>query len=150
MRIWHYRLLPYLPEAQFKGQLRELVVIMRDWKNKGKTNHILINKVMEYDKAHLKTYFEEYRYWYSKRLGKQINKNIVREFNEFCEIELYPNAQGYPRLFSDWHNEEYLKICMANLYEKFRYSVGSSALTYEEWKTLARGYEEITGKIYRI
>lgn len=45
MRIWHYQLLPYLPDAQFKGQLRELVAIMRDWKRKGKTNHVLINKV---------------------------------------------------------------------------------------------------------
>ena len=25
MRLWHYKLLPYLPDAQFKGQLRELI-----------------------------------------------------------------------------------------------------------------------------
>ena len=31
MRIWHYKLLPYLPDKQFKGQLRELVAIMRAW-----------------------------------------------------------------------------------------------------------------------
>ena len=24
MRIWHFALLPYLPELQFKGQLREM------------------------------------------------------------------------------------------------------------------------------
>lgn len=28
MRLWHCELLPYLPELQFKGQLRELVAIM--------------------------------------------------------------------------------------------------------------------------
>lgn len=50
IRIWHYQLLPYLPDAQFKGQLRELVAIMHDWRDKGKTNHLLINKVMEYPK----------------------------------------------------------------------------------------------------
>lgn len=50
MRLWHYRLLPYLPDAQFRGQLRELVAIMRDWRDKGKTNHVLINAVMEYPK----------------------------------------------------------------------------------------------------
>ena len=36
MRLWHYRLLPYLPDAQFKGQLREMVAIMHDWRDKGK------------------------------------------------------------------------------------------------------------------
>ena len=50
IRIWHYWLLPYLPDAQFKGQLRELIAIMHDWRDKGKTNHLLINKVMEYPK----------------------------------------------------------------------------------------------------
>ena len=43
LRIWHYKLLEVLPDLQFNGQLRELVVIMRDWRDKGKTNHILIN-----------------------------------------------------------------------------------------------------------
>ena len=50
MRLWAVQLLPYLSEAQFKGQLRELVLIMRTWRDTGKTNHLLINKVMEYDK----------------------------------------------------------------------------------------------------
>lgn len=47
MRIWHWKLLPYLPDRQFKGQLRELVAIMHDWRDKGRTNHLLINRVME-------------------------------------------------------------------------------------------------------
>ena len=34
MRLWHYKLLPYLPDAQFKGQLRELVAILHDWRDK--------------------------------------------------------------------------------------------------------------------
>ena len=67
MRIWHYKLLPYLPDAQFKGQLRELVAIMHDWRDKGGTNHLLINKVVEYHKRHLTTYFMKYCYWYGQR-----------------------------------------------------------------------------------
>jgi uncharacterized protein (TIGR02328 family) len=57
MRIWHYALLPYLPDAQFKGQLRELVAIMHDWRDKGTTNHLLINRVMDYPKEELYNYF---------------------------------------------------------------------------------------------
>ena len=60
MRIWDYRILPYLPELQFKGQLRELILIMRQWRDKGTTNHILINRVMEYPKSHLSSYFFRY------------------------------------------------------------------------------------------
>ena len=30
MRMWHYRLIPYLPDLQLKGQLRELVAIMHN------------------------------------------------------------------------------------------------------------------------
>lgn len=29
MRLWHYRLFPYLPDLQFRGQLRELVAERR-------------------------------------------------------------------------------------------------------------------------
>ena len=57
MRIWHYELLPYLPELQFKGQLRELVAIMKDLKYKKQTNHVLINKVMEYPHTQLTKYY---------------------------------------------------------------------------------------------
>ena len=57
MRLWHYKLLPYLPDLQFKGQLRELVAIMHDWRDNGKTNHLLINRVMEYPKADFYGYF---------------------------------------------------------------------------------------------
>ena len=32
MRLWHYKLLPYLPELQFKGQLREMVTRLHDLK----------------------------------------------------------------------------------------------------------------------
>ena len=76
MRLWHYELLPYLPDAQFKGQLRELVAIMHDWRDKSKTNHLLINKVMEYEQNELVRYYIYYETVYHQRYGKWIDKNI--------------------------------------------------------------------------
>lgn len=80
MRIWHYQLLSYLPEAQFKGQLRELVAIMHDWRDKGETNHLLINRVMEYPKSELAVYFLYYEDEYIRRYGKDQMQNTVMNF----------------------------------------------------------------------
>jgi uncharacterized protein (TIGR02328 family) len=142
MRLWHYRLLPYLPDAQFKGQLRELVAIMHDWRDKGKTNHLLINKVMEYSKADLYGYFLEYAVEYEKRYEQR-----PKQTNEFIE---FGNHKYTHRPFDGWHNKEYLRVCMANLYEKHIFGVGKSRITDEEWQRLLEGYKKITGEDYEI
>jgi uncharacterized protein (TIGR02328 family) len=138
MRLWHYQLLPYLPDAQFKGQLRELVAIMHDLRDKGKTNHVLINRVMNYPKADLYGYFLEYAVEYEKRYGKTPKQ--TDEFRDYGEH----NYTHKP--FKYWHDETYLKVCMANLYEKYHFGLGESRLTEKEWKTLTDGYLKITGQ----
>lgn len=140
MRIWDYRLLPYLPDAQFKGQLRELVAIMRDWRDKGTTNHLLINKVMEYPKGRLSSYFWLYREEYIRRYKKPFSDKTTDEFFRFAEGDYFTRKP-----FKTWHNKEYLRVCMANLYEKHFFGVGVSRITDEEWETLCRGYKKITG-----
>lgn len=141
MRIWHYKLLPYLPERQFKGQLRELIAIMREWRDKGTTNHVLINKVMEYEKAELLRYFVLYESEYHRRYGKWIGE-YEKEFLAFSKHD--SSLKKY--YHRGWHNKEYLRICMANLYEKHKYGVGKSRITDEEWQRLIDGYKEITGE----
>ena len=160
MRCWHYKLLPYLPDAQFKGQLRELVAIMRAWRDEGNTNHLLINKVMEYDKAHLTSYFLRYRIEYQKRYKKEVS--CCKEFFDFADYKPYDDfkvdlitgkivsIKVQKDLFPDWHNKEYLRVCMANLYEKHYFGVGKSRITDEEWQRLLDGYKNITGEEYVI
>lgn len=141
MRLWHKDLLPYLPNMQFKGQLREVLAIMRDWRDKGTTNHILINKIMEYPKEELSCYFFLYMDLYEKKYEKQIQESFYKEFYDFAECA--PTINCYNTL----HNKEYLRVCMANLYEKYL-GVGKSKITDEEWKNLLRGYKNITGEDY--
>lgn len=143
MRLWHYELLPYLPDAQFKGQLRELVAIMHDWRDKGKTNHLLINRVMEYPKNDLVRYFLEYEIEYHKRYGKWLTK-YWKEFEAFNDDS---KANG---LFEGWHDTEYLRICMANLMEKYAYGMGVSRIGVNDWLRLCDGYKTITGEDYEI
>lgn len=146
MRLFHYALIPYLPELQFKGQLREVVLIMRDYRDKGTTNHLLINKVMEYEKAELVRYYISYEAEYHKRYGKWLDQKLWNEFNSFSKNEI--DKKEY---FSDgWHNKEYLRVCMANLYEKHFFGVGKSRISDAEWERLCEGYKQITGEEYHI
>ena len=146
MRIWHHKLLPYLPDAQFKGQLRELVVIMRDWRDKGTTNHLLINRVMLYPKAELSLYFTMYYWEYVRRYEKPTSQNIFMEFLTFPQEAINPESE----IFKGWHDKGYLRCCMANLYEKYQYGRGSSRITEGEWQRLKDGYRLITGEDYQV
>lgn len=56
MRLWHYDLLDVLPRQQLCSQLRECVAIAKDIYEKGTTNHILINPIMNYDLSHFRLY----------------------------------------------------------------------------------------------
>ena len=143
MRICHVDLIPYLPDAQFKGQLRELIAIMRDWRDKGTTNHILINRVMEYPRNDLAQYFILYDKEYYKRYG-----TWLKHWNEICQFN-DGVVSGKP-LFDGWHDKEYLRVCMANLYEKHRFGVGKSRITDDEWAVLVEGYKKITGEEYTV
>ena len=162
MRIWSWQLIPYLSDLQFKGQLRELTAIMRSWRDNGTTNHILINKVMEYDKKHLTSYLLLYREEYKKRYRKDIDRGILYEFFDFASYKINQDFTWSPvtnkivsvrvlnNIFPDWHNTEYLRVCMANLYEKHYFGVGKSRITDEEWQRLLEGYKNITGEDYAI
>lgn len=154
MRMWHYRLIPYLPDLQLKGQLRELVAIMHNWRDKRTPNHMLINVITTYPKEHLYVYFEWYRLNYEHRFKKPFNTKYVKEFQTFCNVlpeydikTLYNTGD----LYSNWHNTEYLRICMANLYEKYKFATDSkSKISEEDWKRLCLGYKNITGENYEI
>lgn len=145
MRLWHYELLEYLPDAQFNGQLRELVSIMHDWRDKGKTNHLLINKVMLYPKNDLVRYFVYYETIYKKRYGVLLKQ--WDEFKTFDDTQVNDRSKG---MFEGWHNKEYLRVCMANLYEKHMFGLGKSRITDKEWKRLRLGYYTITGEVYDL
>lgn len=146
MRLWHYKLLPYLPDAQLRGQLRELIAIMHDWRDKGQTNHLLINQVMLYPKSELYAYWKEFCSVYKDRFGKlphEMYEQEFREFQKYAGIELSP-------LYVHWHTEDYLKVCMTNLYEKYYFAEGKTRITYPDWQRLLDGYKEITGKDYEL
>ena len=54
------------------------------------------------------------------------------------------------KIFANWHTKEYLRVCMAKLYEKYVWPLGVSKVSDEEWKTLTEGYYKITGEKYKL
>ena len=67
-------------------------------------------------------------------------------------MDRYPNATElkYTESVCGWHSKEYLRVCMANLYEKHYFGIGKSRITDEEWKRLCEGYKVITGEEYKL
>lgn len=143
MRLWHYKLLDSLPTLQFNGQRRELVAILHDWRDKGTTNHLLINRVMDYPKSEFVCYFDVYSRYFYIRNGFPIPQKSAEEFHDFDDHTDFDGG-----LYSDWMNDEYLRVCMANLYEKYKFGKGASAVSEIEWKKLILKYKEITGTDY--
>ena len=145
MRLWPYQLFPYLPDRQFRGQLRESLAIMRSWKLKGKTNSLIINNVMNYPKEEFYSYFIYYCEVYYERYNKEIKQIYKDEFKSFCNSSKLTDT-----IFKDWFNNEYIKICMTNLYEKYKYGIGRSRISENEWEILLNGYKTITGLDYEL
>jgi hypothetical protein len=117
---------------------------MRAWRDNGTTNHLLINRVMDYPKADLSSCFWFYMNEYAKRYG-HYNDALTKEFVDFADGG-YFNAKPFP----GWHDDEYLKICMANLYEKHEKAKGKTQISQKEWQTLLNGYKTITGEYWKI
>lgn len=151
MRLWHYDLLDVLPKQQLCSQLRECVAIAKDIYEKGTTNHILINPIMDYDLNHFRLYcnlvikemekrgykvsdktkdkLSQYlngRMSVSNTLGGKLNVFILDEYN----------YNIYEPLFDDWHTDRYLAQCLYNLEEKY----DRGGISQEEWDKICNKY----------
>ena len=139
MRIWSWQLLPYLPDAQLRSQWRECVLIAYGLQKNGTPNHLLVNKVTEY------TYDEFSTYCCLVKHEMQSRNFQVKSSSEE-RIFIQPWKYIKNNLFSTWHNKEYLRVCVCNLYEKYHFGVGKSKITQTEWERILQGYENITGE----
>ena len=151
MRLWHYELLPYLPDYQLKGQYRELVAIMRNWRDKGSPKSVIIDIIKEYPKNEFYEYFYGYSCYYHDRFKKNVLDKYKKEFMEFCNItEEIKVEPFYLMPFKSYHDKEYLRVCMANLYEKYKFGRGKSRISEMDWYRLLDRYRKITGEDYLL
>lgn len=142
MRCWAYQMIPFLPDNQLRGQWRECVLIAKDLQEKGKTNHLLINILEEYLHNDFMTYC-----WYVYQ--EMHNRGFAVTMSSQQKV-FYKHYLIQGNIFNGWHNKEYLRVCMSNLFEKYKFGRGKSRITEAEWQRLLDGYKFITGEDYKI
>lgn len=136
MRLWHYKLIPYLPKDMLVSQWRECIAIKRQWE-KGKLKHRLVSYVMNYDKR----YFIDY---VSKVTGEMIKRKINYNINYYYEIFNFclvdTTLDNFTLLKDTYgeHNNRYLKQCLYNLQEKYDRGIISET----EWKLIENKFRE--------
>ena len=115
MRLWHKGLIPVLPKEQLVAQWRELSAIAGAIKKNGTPNHILVNFVLNYDYNHFINY--------AGMVRAEMNRRGYRTMNSVWEkiTSLKPdwNFLSYDEIYKEKMNNNYLKICYYNLYEKY-------------------------------
>lgn len=131
MRLWHKRLIPYLPNKQLFGQWRECCLIAKNISEKGTPNHLLVNKITEYSEEHFLAY-----------CSLVYNEMIKRRYKaDWKKIEKYFCPTTKPKyldaIFCFWHDKRYLVQCYYNLQEKY----DCGGISEEEWKRIENKFK---------
>ena len=136
MRLWDWRLLPYLPRMQLLSQKRECDLIWKDLANGKKTNHILINYIWEYEdyEKELSIY---YRFLQDEFERRKYKFNPSGNACLWCDI-------SRPIPFKNHHITDYLMQCFYNLQEK--YDRGQKDFSNAEYRKLEKFIFEKLGK----
>lgn len=131
MRLWHYKLIPFLPKKMLVSQWRELIAIKRQWEKES-----LIHPLVRYVKGYDKSYYANYTnlvYFEMLKRNIKCKKIYMQEILTFTKTKEIDNSL----LFKE-HDDEYLNICFYNLKEKYIRGI----ISEEEWKKLNNLYIE--------
>lgn len=132
MRLWHYKLIPYLPNKMLVSQWRECIAIKRQW-DKNTLKHRLVSYVKNYQKYYFLNYVVDIVCELKKRNIKYQDK-YLNEIVDFCGgIIIWDKLYIYPE-----HNDRYLNQCLYNLQEKFDRGIISN----EEWNEIEKDFYE--------
>lgn len=138
MRLWHYKLLNGLPKNQLVSQLRECVAISKSIYEKGTPNHILVNKIMNYDLEEFRIYCNMVIYEMVCERGYNVSEKTISKLEKYIDFNI-DSACLNDVIFKDWHNNKYLNQCYNNLEEKY----DCGGINKEEWNVLKEQFKNI-------
>lgn len=90
---------------------------------RGTPNHLLVNKVLGYDKSELYSY----SILVSSEMVERGYKVDRSKFEKYCYSNRFTN---HP--FEEWHNDRYFWQCYYNLQEKY----DCGGITEDEWQKI--------------
>lgn len=134
MRIWHYKLIPYLPKDMLVSQWRECIAIKRQWE-KGTLKHRLVSYVMNYSREYFMNYVSKVEIEMTIRGIKHKDK-YYNEILDFCEDDI--DEEEYKDIIYAEHNNRYLTQCYYNLQEKYDRGI----ITDSEWKLIENNFKK--------
>lgn len=140
MRLWHKKLISVLPNTQLLSQWRELNCIAKNIQVSGAPNHILVNKILDYNLM----YFVAYTKLVLTELDKRnfdIKETTLKKFLSYINISQdYFNSVGmsFSNIYKYWHNDRYLSQCYYNLQEKY----DCEGISEEEWNKIDNFYNK--------
>lgn len=128
MRLWHYKLIPVLPNAMLVSQWRECIAIKRQWE-KGTLKHRLVSYVMKYPKCDFLAYVNQ--------VVSELQKRNIKYQQKYVN-ELVAFTNGWINLDKDFHYDEhnyrYLIQCLYNFQEKYDRGI----ISKEEWDKIEK------------
>lgn len=140
MRLWHKDLIDVLPKNQLVSQWRELFAIKGSIEKKGTPNHLLVNKVLNYNIDEFKFYARVIHDEMVKRAYRPNEAKFIEMLkwnnNNFSKNVFVVHNLNLGNLYRDWHNEIYLKQCIYNLEEKAM----CGGISMNEWDILLCKY----------
>ena len=131
IRLWHYKLIPVLPDKMIVSEWRECIAIKRQWE-KGTLKHRLVSYVMDYDKSFFANYVFNLQSEMCRRNIK-FQEKYFKEILYFCRYDVF--GFNYPE-----HNDRYLKQCLYNLEEKATRNI----ISKEEWLKIYNEFKDFT------
>lgn len=128
MRLWHKFLITVLPRQQLVAQWREISSIAGAIQKNGTPNHILVNKVLDYNFNHFITYAKLIR----QEMTRRGYRTMDSVWNKIVAVKPDWNEVAFDDLYGEWHNHRYYNQCYYNLEEKF----DCGGITDVEWKLI--------------
>ena len=119
------------------SQLRECVAISKSIYEKNTPNHILVNKIMDYDLSEFKTYCNMVIYEMICNRSYTVSTKTIKKLQDYIDFEIDSRVIEN-KIFEDWHNNLYLKICIYNLYEKYL----CGGINQKEWDIIKNKFKE--------
>lgn len=119
------------------SQLRECVAISKSIYEKGTPNHILVNKIMDYDLSEFRIYCNMVIYEMICNRNYTVSTTTIKKLQDYIDFEIDIRVIEN-KIFKDWHNTRYLRQCLFNLQEK----ADCNGITIDEWQQIKDKFGE--------